>query len=64
MNAKIRFCQPDAYVSIDYAEQEVEGYRLKRRDGQRPEIQGGKLPVAREEPLKRELAESALEDAS
>ena len=42
---KIRFFQPDAYVSIDYAEQEVEGYRLKRRDGQRPEIQGGKLPV-------------------
>jgi len=54
---KIRFFQPDAYVSIDYAEQEVEGYRLKRRDGQRPEIQGGKLPVAREEPLKRELTD-------
>jgi predicted dehydrogenase len=52
---KIRFFQPDAYISIDYAEQEVEGYRLKRRDGQRPEIQGGKLPVVREEPLKREL---------
>jgi predicted dehydrogenase len=52
---KIRFFQPDAYISIDYAEQEVEGYRLKRRDGQRPEIQGGKLPVTREEPLKREL---------
>jgi predicted dehydrogenase len=52
---KIRFFQPDAYISIDYAEQEVEGYRLKRREGQRPEIQGGKLPVAREEPLKREL---------
>jgi predicted dehydrogenase len=52
---KIRFFQPDAYVSIDYAEQEVEGYRLKRREGQRPEIQGGKLPVMREEPLKREL---------
>lgn len=54
---KIRFFQPDAYVSIDYAEQEVEGYRLKRREGQRPEIQGGKLPVAREEPLKRELTD-------
>lgn len=54
---KIRFFQPDAYVSIDYAEQEVEGYRLKRREGQRPEIQGGKLPVAREEPLKRELVD-------
>jgi predicted dehydrogenase len=52
---KIRFFQPDAYISIDYAEQEVEGYRLKRREGQRPEIQGGKLPVVREEPLKCEL---------
>jgi predicted dehydrogenase len=52
---KIRFFQPDAYISIDYAEQEVEGYRLTRRDGQRPEIQGGKLPVTRDEPLKREL---------
>jgi predicted dehydrogenase len=52
---KIRFFQPDAYMSIDYAEQEVEGYRLVRRDGERPAIQGGKLPVTREEPLKREL---------
>ena len=33
---KIRFFQPDAYVSIDYAEQKVEGYRLKRRDGAAP----------------------------
>ena len=52
---KIRFFQPDAYISIDYAEQSVEGYRLKRREGQRPEIQGGQLPVMREEPLKREI---------
>lgn len=54
---KIRFFQPDAYISIDYAEQEVEGYRLLRRAGERPSIQGGKLPVVREEPLKRELAD-------
>jgi predicted dehydrogenase len=52
---KIRLFQPDAYVSIDYAEQEVEGYRLIRREGERPQIQGGKLPVTRDEPLKREL---------
>jgi predicted dehydrogenase len=52
---KIRFFQPDAYISIDYAAQEVEGYRLVRRDGQRPDIQGGQLPITREEPLKREL---------
>ena len=42
---KIRFFQPDAYISIDYAAQEVEGWRLVRRDGERPEIQGGQLPV-------------------
>jgi len=52
---KIRLFQPDAYVSIDYAEQEVEGYRLVRRGSERPQIQGGKLPVTRDEPLKREL---------
>jgi len=54
---KIRFFQPDAYISIDYAAQEVEGYRLIRRDGQRPEIHGGQLPIVRAEPLKRELAD-------
>src|SRR3954462_5281794 len=52
---KIRFFQPDAYISIDYAAQEVEGYRLPRRNRERPHIQGGQPPVTREEPLKREL---------
>jgi predicted dehydrogenase len=54
---KIRFFQPDAYLSIDYAAQEVEGWRLVRRDGDRPSIQGGPLPVARDEPLRLELAD-------
>jgi predicted dehydrogenase len=54
---KIRFFQPDAYLSIDYAAQEVEGWRLVRRNGQRPEIQGGQIPVKQEEPLRRELAD-------
>jgi predicted dehydrogenase len=54
---KIRFFQPDAYLSIDYAAQEVEGWRLVRRDGARPSIEGGPIPIAREEPLKRELAD-------
>jgi predicted dehydrogenase len=54
---KIRFFQPDAYISIDYAAQEVEGWRLVRRDGGRPSIEGGPLPVARDEPLRRELAD-------
>jgi predicted dehydrogenase len=54
---KIRFFQPDAYLSIDYAAQEVEGWRLVRRDGARPAIEGGPVPVARDEPLRRELAD-------
>jgi predicted dehydrogenase len=54
---KIRFFQPDAYLSIDYAAQEVEMYRLVRGDGERPGIDGGKLEVAREEPLVRELSD-------
>jgi predicted dehydrogenase len=54
---KIRFFQPDAYISIDYAAQEAEGWRLSRRDGQRPQIQGGPIPVQSDEPLRRELAD-------
>ena len=54
---KIRFFQPDAYISIDYAAQEVEGWRLVRNDGGRPTIEGGRLPVPRDEPLRRENAD-------
>ena len=54
---KIRFFQRDAYVSIDYASQEAEVWRLVPRDGEAPAIEGGKLEIAREEPLKRELAD-------
>ena len=54
---KIRFFQPDAYISIDYAAQEVEGWRLVRRDGARPAIEGGALPVQKDEPLRREIAD-------
>jgi predicted dehydrogenase len=56
---KIRFFQPDAYISIDYAAQEVEGWRLVKRDGAKPSIQGGALPVERDEPLRLELADFA-----
>jgi predicted dehydrogenase len=56
---KIRFFQPDAYLSIDYAAQEVEGWRLVKRDGARPSIEGGPIPVERDEPLRRELADFA-----
>ena len=54
---KIRFFQPDAYLSIDYAAQEVEGWRLVKREGARPSIEGGPIPVARDEPLRLELAD-------
>ena len=56
---KVRFFQHDSYVSVDYAAQEVEVYRLAARadDAGRPVIQGGKLEIANEEPLKRELAD-------
>ncbi len=53
---KIRIFQRDAYLSVDYAAQEVERWRLVRGNGTAPPaIDGGKLPVAHEEPLKREL---------
>jgi predicted dehydrogenase len=54
---KIRFFQPDAYISIDYAAQEVEGWRLVRHGDARPTIEGGRLPVERDEPLRREIAD-------
>ena len=54
---KIRFFQPAAYVSIDYAAQKVEMYRLVRGEGPKPSIQGGDVPVVNEEPLKRELSD-------
>ena len=53
---KIRFFQPDLYVSVDYASQEVERWRLLR-GGARPEIEGGAVPVERDEPLRLELAD-------
>jgi predicted dehydrogenase len=53
---KIRFFQPSAYLSIDYAAQKVEMYKLVMGGGM-PSIQGGDLPVTNEEPLVRELAD-------
>ena len=51
---KARFFQNDAYVSIDYAAQELEMFRLVKGNG-RPLIEGGKIAVDNEEPLRREL---------
>lgn len=56
---KVRFFQRDAYLSIDYALQEVERWALARQQGARPTIEGGKLDVARDEPLRIELDDFA-----
>jgi predicted dehydrogenase len=54
---KVRFFQPDMYVSIDYAAQELEVWRLTPKPGGRPAIEGGPVAVTRDEPLRRELAD-------
>ena len=52
---KIRFFQPDSYVAVDYAAQELDVWRLVRPTAAAPVIEGGKQAVATEEPLRREL---------
>lgn len=61
---KARFFQPDMYVSVDYQAREVEVWRIRQRDDDRPAIEGGKLEVGHDEPLGRELADfiSAIRD--
>ncbi|HUF47039.1 MAG TPA: Gfo/Idh/MocA family oxidoreductase [Vicinamibacterales bacterium] len=54
---KVRFFQPDRYVSIDYGDQELEVWRIAPGEGTRPGIEGGKVPVERDEPLRRELVD-------
>lgn len=54
---KIRFFQPAAYLSIDYAQQKIELWRVEKGSGPMPSITGGEVPVANEEPLRRELAD-------
>src|SRR5205085_11453673 len=51
------FFQPAGYLSIDYAAQKVEVWRLVKGAGPMPSIDGGELPVVNEEPLARELAD-------
>jgi predicted dehydrogenase len=53
---KIRFFQPATYLSIDYATQKVELWRLETATGGgTPSIQGGDLAVVNQEPLLCEL---------
>ena len=40
---KIRFFQPAAYLSIDYAAQKVEVWRLVKGGGPTPSIEGGEI---------------------
>jgi predicted dehydrogenase len=52
---KIRVFQTDSYVSVDYAAQELDVWRLVRPTAGTPSIEGGRQAVANEEPLKCEL---------
>ena len=54
---KIRFFQPESYVAIDFAAQELEVWRLVRPPTGVPSIEGGPVAVERAEPLARELAD-------
>jgi predicted dehydrogenase len=56
---KIRIFQPDSYLSIDTAAQEVVHYRLDRATGDRPRIEPVPSAVERDEPLRVELASFA-----
>jgi predicted dehydrogenase len=62
---KIRFFERASYVSIDSAAREVERWQLVRQPGALPKIDGGKLEVSGEEPLRRELEDfvGAIRDA-
>jgi predicted dehydrogenase len=52
---KIRFFEPQSYLSVDYAAQEVDHWTLAASDGGRPNVVGGKVEVVKDEPLRREL---------
>jgi predicted dehydrogenase len=54
---KVRCFQPDMYVSVDSGARELEVWRLRRTDGERPAIEGGPVVVEQDEPLRRELAD-------
>lgn len=51
---KLRAFLPSRYYSLDYAAQEIRGYRLEEEDGGR-RILPDDLPVDKAEPLRREL---------
>lgn len=52
---KLRVFQPHALVSVDYAEQQVEIWKVRKGEDERAGIDGGRVDVANAEPLEREL---------
>lgn len=54
---KLRVFQPHSYVSIDYAAQHVEAWRVTRDGDGGAAIEGGPVDVPRAEPLDQELAD-------
>ena len=52
---KLRVFQPHALVSVDYAEQQVEIWKVRKGAGEQAGIDGGRVDVAGAEPLEREL---------
>ena len=54
---KLRVFQPHALVSVDYAEQQVETWKVKKGEGEQIGIDGGRVEVKNAEPLERELAD-------
>lgn len=54
---KVRCFQPDMYVSVDAGARELEVWRLRRPEGERPVIEGGPVAVDQDEPLRRELVD-------
>lgn len=55
---KIRLFQPDTYMSLNYEKQELYAYRRivdQNAPKARPRIEGGKVKVRKDEPLKVEL---------
>jgi predicted dehydrogenase len=54
---KVRCFQPDMYVSVDSGAQELEVWRLRHRENDRPAIEGGPVLVTPGEPLALELAD-------
>ena len=57
---KMRFFQAGAYLSVDYAAQRAEAWRIVEGEDDEPAIEGGPLEVIGGEPLERELTDFIL----